>query len=90
MPRMKQRRLYARVNRKLDKWLAVDYQRQRMKNEHHLSQTYGTYIGVRRRLKGKTAIVILYPWGVMAQFDDYTLPEGFWWHHFPLKDWILE
>ncbi len=49
----------------------------------------GTYIGVRKRLKGKTAHLREHPktvTRVLAQFDSFSVPEAFNWHEFSVKD----
>ena len=44
---------------------------------------HGTYIGIRNRLKYKTALLQKAPGGWRAQFYDMTLKEGYGWHWFP-------
>ena len=43
----------------------------------------GTYVGIRRRLQGKTALIKPAPGGWRAQFDDITTRLGYGWHWFP-------
>lgn len=43
----------------------------------------GYYVGIRARLRGKTALLKEGPGGYYAQFDDLRLPESHGWHWFP-------
>lgn len=44
---------------------------------------FGTYVGIRSRLYGKSALLKKAPGGYLAQFDDRTQREAFGWHWFP-------
>jgi len=53
----------------------------------------GTYIGVRKRLKGKTALLREHPktgTRVLAQFDSLSTPEAFGWYEFSVNDFNID
>jgi hypothetical protein len=50
------------------------------------SQMRGTYCGIRRRLRGATALLEPAPGGYRAQFDDLWHRESHHWWYFPASD----
>jgi len=53
----------------------------------------GTYIGVRKRLKGKIALLREHPktsTRLFAQFDSFSVPEAFNWHEFSVNDFSID
>ena len=51
---------------------------------------HGMYVGVRRRLRGETALLQEVPGGFIAQFDGRRHPEAFGWHFFPTSDFVVD
>ena len=51
---------------------------------------HGTYVGIRKGLNGKEAMLQVKEDIVLAQFDDIGTGMGYNWYEFPISDWDID